>query len=442
MTFGTVRRAAALAAVSLLSTLAAAQGARQGSTGLNIPTDVNFVGRQQPNVRKATAIVNGEVITGTDIDHRLALIVASNRVQLPPEELERVRAQVLRNLIDETLQIQAAAQQEITVEQRDIDQYYQRFARNFQQTPETFTAYLRSVGSSDRSLKRQIQGELAWQRLQRRQIEPFVNVGDEEVQAIIQRLNASRGTAEYRVGEIFISASPENMAEARANAARIVQQIRSGASFAAYARQFSEASTAAVGGDLGWVRGEQLPPELAPLVQQMPVGSVSEPVAVPGGFSIVALQDSRQILTADPRDAQLSLMQMSLVFPAGITEAQARARAEQLGAATREMGGCGRAAETANRLGAELVSNDQTRVRDLPPALQQMLLNLSVGQTTQPFGSAERVSVLILCGRDDPETASGPNFDQLYQQLSEERVSKRAQRYLRDLRRDAVIDYR
>ena len=40
---------------------------------------------------------------------------------------------------------------------------------------------------------------------------------------------------------------------------RIVDQVRQGASFLAYARQFSEASTAAVGGDLGWMRPEQLP---------------------------------------------------------------------------------------------------------------------------------------------------------------------------------------
>ena len=37
---------------------------------------------------------------------------------------------------------------------------------------------------------------------------------------------------------------------------------------------------------------------------------------------------------------------------------------------------------------------------------------------------------------------SAPSFDQVYAQLNEERVNLRARRYLRDLRRDAVIDYR
>ncbi len=430
-----------MVAASALSWVAVAQTGPQ-TGGLNIPENVQFVGKQDPGVRKATAIINGEIITETDVDQRLALIVASNRVELPPEELVRVRAQVLRNLIDETLQIQDAARQEITVEDREIDQYFERFSRNFQRTPQDFAAYLRTVGASDRSLKRQIRGELAWQRLQRRQIEPFVTVGEDEIQTILDRLNASRGTAEYRVAEIFISAAPETEAEARANAGRIVQQVRGGASFGAYARQFSEASTAAVGGDLGWVRAEQLPAELSALVQGMPVGAISDPVSVPGGISIVALVDSRQILVADPRDAQLSLMQMSIPLPAGTTPAQAQARATALQARTQNMGGCGGATAAAQEVGAELITNDQVRVRELPGPLQAMLLNLGVGQVTQPFGSAERISVLVLCGRDEPPAATGPTAEVLSEQLLQERVNRRAQRYLRDLRRDAVIDYR
>jgi peptidyl-prolyl cis-trans isomerase SurA len=441
MKLGWLPRAAIVLIAPVLSMVAAAQsGAPTGQ--LDIPDNIHFVGKQDPGIRKATAIVNGEVITGSDVDHRLALIIASSNQQPSPEEIERVRAQVLRNLIDETLQIQEAARQDITVDNRDVDAYYQRIAGNFHRTPEAFTAYLRSVGSSDQSLKRQIRGELAWQRLQRRQIEPFVNVGDDEVAAVVARLNASRGASEFHVAEIFMSATPETLPQVRANAANIVQQIRNGANFQAYARQFSEASTAALGGDLGWVRPEQLPDELAMIVQQMPVGAISEPIPVPGGVSIVALADKRQILVSDPRDAMLSLMQMSVTLPPGSTRAQAEARGQQLATTTQAMGGCGHAQATAQTIGAEVVVNDQVRVRDLPPALQQMLLGLSVGQATQPFGSPERLSVLIMCGRDDPPPATAPNPEEIQASMEQERVARRAQRYLRDLRRDAVVDYR
>ena len=51
--------------------------------------------------------------------------------------------------------------------------------------------------------------------------------------------------------------------------------------------------------------------------------------------------------------------------------------------------------------------------------------------------------MLVLCGRDDSTTtAKAPNFDEIYAQMNEERVNMRARRYLRDLRRDAIVDYR
>ena len=446
MKLGTMGRAALLLAGAAAAAAATAQNQADEvapASNLDIPANPEFFGTTDPNVVKATAIVNGEVITATDVNHRMALVVLANGGRIPEAELPRLRAQVLRNLVDETLQIQAAAANEIKIDEKEIDQYFARYAQNFNQTPDNFANYLRSSGSSDKSIKRQIHGEMAWARLQRRQIEPFVNVGDEEVQAVIERLKASKGTQEFRVGEIFLPATPETAAEARANAQRIVEQIRGGASFVAYARQFSEASTAAVGGDLGWVRAEQLPDPLAAAVRQMPRGQVSDPIAVPGGFSIIALQDSRQILTTDPRDAVLSLKQLSVRFPAGATREQAEARVRQLAQTSQNMGGCGGAEEAAATINAEVVSSDQVPVRDLPPALQEIMLQLNIGQATSPFGSLqEGVRVLVLCGRDDPEATDGPSFDQVYAQMNEERVNRRARRYLRDLRRDAVVDYR
>jgi peptidyl-prolyl cis-trans isomerase SurA len=444
MKLGWFARAAIMLIAPLATAMAAAQGGQQPpATGqLNIPSNVQFVGQTEPGVRKATAIVNGDVITGSDVDQRMAWLIAANQIQLPANEVERFRAQVLRGLIDESLEIQAATQQEIGVEDREVDQYYARFAQQARQPVQGFGAFLRTIGSSERSLRRLIRGELSWQRVQRRNIEPFVTVGDDEVQTVMARLVARRGTPEYHVAEIYMSAPPETATQVQATMTQLVQQIRQGSPFGALARQYSEATTAATGGDLGWIQPDQLPPELAGMVPQMPVGAISDPIANSGGYSIIALVDIRRVLTADPRDARLSLMQLSIAIPPGSTPAQTEARGQELGQAAQRMGGCGNAQATAQRLGAELISNDQVPVRELPPALQQMLLNLGVGQATQAFGSAERISVLVMCGREDPPEATSPNADAIMNQMTEVRVQRRAQRYLRDLRRDAVIDYR
>ncbi|MGK2910907.1 MAG: foldase protein PrsA [Sphingobium sp.] len=412
------------------------------SSGLILPKDMTIFGKSDPNVRKATAIVNGAIITGTDIDQRLALIITANGGKVADEEKERLRVQVLRNLIDETLQIQEAAANDIKVDRAEIQQSYERVAGNFRKSPQDFDAYLREQGSSSASIKRQIEGELAWSRLLRRNVQPFVNVGEDEVKSVVDRLNASKGADEFRIGEIYLSATPENSEQISANARNIIDQIRKGGSFAAYARQFSEASTAAVGGDLGWVRPAQLPDELAKAASEMDVGQIAGPIAVPGGMSLLYVMDKRKVLTADPRDALLSLKQLSIAFPAGTTKEQASAKAASFATATKAIQGCGAANDVGSKLGADVVDNDNVKIRDLPGPLQEMLLGLQVGQSTPPFGSVtDGVRVLVLCGRDDAAASGAPSYEQVMAQMEEERVNKRARIYLRDLRRDAVIDY-
>lgn len=433
----------ALVALGVAVTAASAQDqpASNSAQALNLPEQVTVFGPVLPSVVKATAIINGEIITQTDIDQRLGLMAIANGGKLPPEEIDRLRQQLLRNLIDETLQIQAAKAAEITVAEADIDRTVARVAENVDQTPEQMAEYLQANGSSIRAIRRQILGEISWRRLQSAKIESGVSVGDDEVKAVIARLEASKGTEEFRVSEIYLSATRGNEAQTTANATRIMEQLREGASFVGYARQFSEASTAAVGGDLGWVRPEQLPDPLSTAVGSMQPGQVAM-INVPGGVSIVAVQDKRKVLTADPRNAVLNLKQVSVGFPQGTTRAAAEPIVARFAQVAQNIGGCGGAERVAAEFNGEVIQSDGVKLRELPPALQEMMLPMQVGQATRPFGSLEDgVRVLVICGRDEAD-ASMPTFDQVMAQINEERVNLRARRYLRDLRRDAVIDFR
>ena len=413
------------------------------TTSLNIPGNVQIYGDAKPNVYRPSATVNGEIITATDIEQRMALIrIANNNVDLPPEEMQRLRQQVFSNLIDEKLQIQEARAAEIEIDEKLIDDQYARLATRFRQSPSDFSTYLSSRGSSAAAVKQQIRGEFAWDRLLSRNIQSTTNVSTEEVESVVQRMNEAKGQDEFHLGEIYMSATPENAEAVVENARKIIQALQAGGSFAAYARQFSEASTAVVGGDLGWVRPGQLPASMAEAAAGMQAGQLVGPVEVPGGLSIMLMIDRRQVLTADPRDAILSLKQISLEFPAGTTPEKADELAGKFAEATRTIAGCGAADTVAQQLGASVVSRDNIEMRALPGPLQSTMATLQIGQTTQPFGARdEGVSVLVLCGRDMPQTATAPNVEQIEARLLEEKVNKRAQRYLRDLRRDAVIEY-
>ena len=413
------------------------------TTSLNIPGNVQLYGDAKANVYRPSATVNGEIITATDIEQRMGLIrVANNNMELPPEEEQRLRQQVFSNLIDEKLQIQEARAADITIDENLINDQFARLAARYKQTPDQFSAYLASKGSSASAVKQQIRGEYAWDRLLARNIQSTTNVSKEEVDIIFDRTMQAKGQDEFHIAEIYLTATPETIQSVADNAQKIVQALQGGGSFQAYARQFSEASTAVVGGDLGWVRAGQLPDSMADAARQMQPGQLIGPIEVPGGVSIMLMVDRRQVLTADPRDAVLSLKQISLEFPAGTSEAKASELAGQFAEATRGIAGCGAADGVAQSLGAQIVSRDGIQMRQLPAPLQTTLINLQIGQTTQPFGAAdEGVSVLVLCGRDLPNTVAEPNREEIESRILEEKVNKRAQRYLRDLRRDAVIEF-
>lgn len=417
---------------------------RVPSTDLNIPGDIRMVGKRDPNVRTAMAIVNGYVITETDVDHRLRwLLLQSGNSVLPADQVQAARTQVLGALIDETLQIQAAEADELSPKDAEVEKSYAGYAQQVGQTPRQLDEALIQAGSSPQSLKRQIKGEMAWQRVLGRRVGMFVNVSDDEVNATIQRLTSRKGSSEYRVAEIYVSARPGEEQQLGATAQRIADEIKQTGNFAQVAAKFSEASTAGRGGDLGWLSEDQLPEAWSRQAREMEPGQMAGPIPVAGGFSIIYLVDKRKVLVADPRDATLSLLQVAINFPPGTTEAQAKPAVDRFTSETAKINGCGSVTAIAQSIGAEVVENDQVLARNLPAPLMELLVKLNVGQATPPFGSLEDgVRVLVLCGRDAPQDLADPSFDQVKDRIENQRIEQSGRRYLRDLRRDAVIDYR
>ncbi len=410
---------------------------------LDLPRDLKLFGKADPNVRKPTAIVNDTVLTGTDVDQRLNLIIALNKLNLKPEERDQYRMMILRQLIDETLQIQEAKANEIKVDPKEIDQSFASVARRLQKTPEQMRAFLREVGASERTMRKQVEGEVAWSRLLRRKVD--INVSDEEAKAILDRLKAAQGSEEYHVYEIYMNATDDRKQEVYAGMQRIIQQMKEGAPFDYLAKTYSESSTKGQGGDLGWVRLAPgvLPDEMTKAVEEMQPGQVAGPIPLTTCFTVVYLADKRKVGMADPRGAKLSLRQITISFPKGTTEAQATARAGQFAQATQAIKGCGDASNVAAAQNAEVVEKDGVVIGELPPALQQIILPLQVGQVTQPFGTIEDgVRVLVVCGRDDPPAPGLPSLEQIQDGEADKRTNLRAQRMLRDLRRDALIEYR
>ena len=309
------------------------------------------------------------------------------------------------------------------------------------QTPDQLATYLATHGSSLASLRRQIEGEIAWRRLQQAKIE--VTVGDDEVKAVLDKLKASKGTEQYRVGEIFLASTPYTQEQTLQNANKILEQLKAGASFAAYAKQYSEASTAAVGGDLGWVRPEQLPAPLAAVLRADAAEHDQQPD--PGPWRCLDPRRAGHPQDPDRRPARRGPQPQADFdqLPEGDDPRAGRAgrgsRSRKRRRASADAAAWTRSLPTSTPRSSRATGS---RFATSPRRFSRSCCRCRSVRRPRPSAPSTKASAPSSSADATKSQSNGPTYDDVYSQLNEERTNSRARRYLADLRRDAVIEFR
>jgi len=417
--------------------------ATRGLAATGVAAVITAAAGGQQSINSIEVLVNDEPISTFDINQRLRLVIAVAGGVQSEQEFLKVREQVIQSMVDERLQLQESATVELVISQGQLDEFFARRAQSVGQAPEQFEQALAGIGSSKATMQKQMEAELAWSQLVQGRLGSFVSVSDEEVEAYIQRIYDNRGKFEYRMAEIVLLVnSPEQEASVKATADELVSRVRNGASFPEIAQQLSASSSAAVGGDIGWIVADDLDGPYAEVVNSVEVGDVANPIRTPGGYVILALRDRRRILTADPLDTQVSLRQL-LLSNEKTADAELAAKfsltAENL---HQQDTSCAQVQQLADDAGADgRVEVGTLRLRDLQGQMRAAVQDIEIGKATELFKMEDGWRVLFVCGRQDPQVQE-PDFDQVYSQLEQQRLSMMARRYLRDLRRDAIIDYR
>ena len=83
-------------------------------------------------------------------------------------------------------------------------------------------------------------------------------------------------------------------------------------------------------------------------------------------------------------------------------------------------------------------------LKELSPELRDAVLKAGPGEVAQPFFSAAGLEIIMRCDPAPPKLIAFelPTRDQMQQQLFVQQMSLLAKSYLRDLRRDAVVETR
>jgi peptidyl-prolyl cis-trans isomerase SurA len=183
---------------------------------------------------------------------------------------------------------------------------------------------------------------------------------------------------------------------------------------------------------------------VASLVTQMPIGAISNPTRVAGGFDVVALEEKRT--TGNDMATVVDLRQAFFPFtsqldPAAPTEQQKQAlhTAENF---SKTANGCD-AMEAANKAqgGTRPTNPGELRLDRLNANMQTLIKSLSPGVPSKALVTPEGVLVVMVCKTEQKNMAAMTRED-IADQMVQERVELASRQLLQDLKRKALIDQR
>jgi peptidyl-prolyl cis-trans isomerase C len=116
------------------------------------------------------------------------------------------------------------------------------------------------------------------------------NAPDEEAieQQYAQIIATQEGKKEYKARHILVDSEEQ--------ATSIIENLNEGGDFTALAAEYSNDSTKAKGGELGWVGPDMVPPDFTAALARLEKGKYTEqPVQTSYGWHVIMLEDSRDI---------------------------------------------------------------------------------------------------------------------------------------------------
>lgn len=248
---------------------------------------------QSADSARIAAVANNKAITVLDVQSRIGLVFMSVGIPDNADTRKKLRPQILNQLIVEALQQQEAERIGVSVSDREIARALAGIEKRNKMPSGQLFKILRQRNVNPIAIVDQVKASIAWTKVIRRVVASRIRITEPEIDDAIAQLNANKDRLVYRILEIYIPLDRASGDSALRTTRRLIAQIRRGANFGALARQFSQASTASEGGDMGFVFEGQLPPELDAAIKRVKPGQVIGPVRTASGYYLLALVSKR-----------------------------------------------------------------------------------------------------------------------------------------------------
>ena len=394
-------------------------------------------------LQRIIAVVNEDAVSLFDLRERIKMVIFSSNMRDSPKMRERLEPQVLRALIDEKLQKQAAKRYNIEVDRKEVDKALRSIEKQNGIPPGGLKIRLEEAGVSMSTLVDQIETTIAWSKLINRRMTRNIVIGDNQIDEALARIKANLNKPSHLVSQIFLAFDgADNAAKTLADANQLVTQIRNGAAFTSLARQFSQDAAARNGGDLGWVQQGELDQELDRALIDMRPGKISEPIRTSSGYHILLLRKRRTSQKPRADDTVVSLKQVFLPIEAGATPEEAANQRNLATTIAETLSGCDDLERAGKELGSTLSGDlGKLKIGELPSELRALVTGLAVGRASKPLPTEGGLRILMVCDRKEVKSKI-PSRDQIRRNLIRRQADRKARRYLRELHQTAFLEIR
>jgi len=405
--------------------------------------------RKREPLNRIVAIVNDDIIMSSQLEAAITDIVAQLQEKGTPipEQSVLVR-QVLERLVMETLQLDLAEANGITVDDATLNEEARSLAAQSNLTLTEFREVLEGQGFSYADFREKLRKELLIQQVRRQMVGSRITVNEQEIDNMLAALKSSgQGDVEYHLGHILVAipegAGPDEISAAEQRANNIIERLRNGASFTDVAIAESDAQSALEGGDIGWRSLGQMPSLFVEPLETMQVGDVSDLIRSPGGYHIIKLLEKR----GDERHivAQTKARHI-LLKPDEINSDEAvRLRIEQLMVRLEngeDFATLARAHSQDPLSAARGGDLGWLSQGDTVPEFEDQMNSLEPGQLSKPFKSQFGWHLVQVMERRDHDSTEEYERNKVRQLIRSRKYDEELFLWLRRLRDESYVDYR
>lgn len=369
-------------------------------------------------------IVNDRAITRYEVNQRVLFL----QLLRQPGDVSRI---AIDTLVNERLQLEAAKRVGMKLTPEQVLRGMTEFAARGNLTAEQFIEALAQGGVEAQAFRDFVEAGMVWRELVRAKYGPSTSITETEIDRAIAQGAAAGGPVKVLVSEIVLPTNggvPGGDAMALAN--RLRAEIKTETGFADAARRYSKADTSARGGRLDWQLLDALPAGIGPRLRAMKVGTISDPISVPGAVVLFFLRDIGQEAGEASNSFTLDYAQFLVPEDGGTAAEMARLKANS--------DSCDDLYAEAKGLPADRLTRDTLPQAQVPGELAQALAALDAGESSTTLRRGGWRVFLMLCSRT-PTSEVPPSRDEVRGQLLNQRLAAQAELFLTELKAEAII---